>query len=59
VKNPSNTNTTDNWLLGVGAGMAFETKAGVFGISYALGKSTGTPFDFKSAKLHFGFVNEF
>ena len=55
IKNDS----TNNWLLGVGAGMAFETKAGIFEISYALGKTSQIPFDFKAAKIHFGFVNEF
>ena len=49
----------NNWLLGLGAGMAFETKAGIFEISYALGKTDQTPFDFKAAKIHFGFINEF
>ena len=48
-----------DWLLGIGAGMAFETKAGIVGISYALGKTTADPFDFRRAKLHFGFVNSF
>jgi len=59
VKSSNTNEQTEDWLLGIGAGMAFETQAGVFGISYALGKSTGTPFDFKRAKIHFGFVNEF
>lgn len=49
----------NNWLLGLGAGMAFETKAGIFEISYALGKTDQNPFDFKTAKIHFGFINEF
>ncbi len=50
---------SNNWLLSLGAGMAFETKAGIFEISYALGKTDQTPFDFKKAKIHFGFINEF
>jgi hemolysin activation/secretion protein len=45
--------------LGFGAGMAFETKAGIFGISYALGRQTDVPLDFRSSKIHFGYVNIF
>ncbi|PCJ23912.1 MAG: hypothetical protein COA97_10770 [Flavobacteriales bacterium] len=42
-----------------GAGMSFETKAGIFSISYALGKQFDNPIQFRSAKIHFGFVNFF
>ncbi len=45
--------------FGFGAGLAFETKAGLFGVTYALGKQQNNPIDFKSAKLHFGYVNYF
>ncbi len=45
--------------IGVGAGMTFETKAGIFAISYALGKRRGEPFDFQRAKLHFGLISVF
>ena len=45
--------------IGVGAGMTFETKAGIFAITYALGKRRGTSFDFQRAKLHFGLVSVF
>lgn len=44
---------------GFGAGMSFETKAGIFSISYALGKQFDNPILFRSAKIHFGFVNFF
>ena len=44
---------------GFGAGMSFETKAGIFSISYALGKQFNNPIKFSSAKIHFGFVNFF
>lgn len=43
----------------LGAGINFQTKPGVFSISYALGKFADTPFEFASAKIHFGFVNLF
>ena len=45
--------------LGVGAGFSFETKVGIFGLSYAVGKQNGNPVDFRSAKIHFGFLNLF
>lgn len=54
------------FLFGFGLGTAFETKAGVFGISYALGKEPcngSNPdcklLDFRSGKIHFGYVNYF
>lgn len=43
----------------VGAGMNFETKAGIFSLNYALGSQFGNPFDFRSGKIHFGIVNVF
>ena len=45
--------------FGFGAGMSFETKAGIFSISYAIGKQFDNPIEFKTAKIHFGFVNFF
>lgn len=45
--------------FGFGAGMSFETKAGIFSISYAIGKQFDNPIEFRSAKIHFGFVNFF
>jgi len=45
--------------FGFGAGMSFETKAGIFSISYAIGKQFDNPIKFSSAKIHFGFVNFF
>ena len=45
--------------FGFGAGMSFETNAGIFSISYAVGKQFENPIEFKSAKIHFGFVNFF
>ncbi len=45
--------------FGFGAGMSFETRAGIFSISYAIGKQFDNPIVFRSAKIHFGFVNFF
>ncbi len=51
-------NRTD-WPYGFGAGLDFETGAGIFGISYALGSQRGNPVAFREAKIHFGYVNRF
>ncbi|HHM21933.1 MAG TPA: hypothetical protein ENJ20_07900, partial [Bacteroidetes bacterium] len=45
--------------LGFGAGLTFETGAGVFGISVAAGKTDGAPADFTNPKIHFGYVSIF
>ncbi len=44
---------------GFGAGLAFQTKAGMFSISYALGGRQDIPVNFRAAKIHFGYVNMF
>ena len=49
----------NNTFIGSGLGMAFETKAGVFNISYALGKRDDTNFNFHDAKIHLGYVSFF
>lgn len=45
--------------FGFGAGLAFESKAGIFGVSYAIGREQKNPIDFRTSKLHFGYVNIF
>lgn len=45
--------------LGFGAGISFETKAGIFSINYALGRQFDNPFQLRSGKIHFGLVNYF
>ena len=45
--------------FGIGAGIAFETKAGIFGVSYAVGRQQSNPIDFRTSKIHFGYVNIF
>lgn len=44
---------------GVGLGIDFETKAGIFSISYAIGKQFDNPIEIRSAKIHIGYVNRF
>lgn len=45
--------------FGFGAGISFETKAGIFSLSYALGKQFDNPLYLRAAKVHFGIVNYF
>ncbi len=46
--------------LGMGAGIHFETGAGVFGISAAVGRANpGEGLDVRAAKIHIGFVSLF
>ncbi len=47
------------WNMGIGAGINFGTKIGVFGLSIAVGKNKSTPFDLQAAKIHFGYQSLF
>jgi outer membrane protein assembly factor BamA len=53
-----NTHNKDN-PFGFGAGISFETKAGIFSINYALGKQFNNPIELRNGKIHFGIVNYF
>ena len=45
--------------IGIGAGFTFDTRSGIFSLSCALGSQRGNPMQFRSSKLHFGFVSIF
>ena len=46
--------------LGLGAGLNFETRAGIFGISAAVGRrDKGQAVDFRATKFHLGYVSLF
>lgn len=50
----------DNLLLyGFGFGTSLSTKAGLFSISYALGKTGNNPIQISNSKVHLGYVNQF
>lgn len=59
VQNRSNNQLIADTPFGFGAGINFETKAGIFGLSYALGTQKNNPISFKNTKVHFGYVNYF
>ncbi|WP_286494760.1 hypothetical protein [Empedobacter sp. R132-2] len=52
----ANLNTS---LLSLGTGISFLTKMGIFNLSYAVGKTDETSFDFKESKIHFGILSQF
>ncbi len=39
---------------GIGAGISFDTKIGIFSLYYALGSQQHNPLSFKQSKIHFG-----
>lgn len=49
----------DTYPISAGLGMAFETKSGIFNISYAVGKSKFQQFELKNSKIHFGYISVF
>lgn len=44
---------------GAGFGLAFETKSGIFNISYATGKRDDAKLDLRQSKIHLGFASVF
>ena len=52
----ANMNTS---ILSLGTGISFITKMGIFNLSYAVGKTSETSFDFKESKIHFGILSQF
>ncbi len=58
VGSPADIPTLD-WPIGMGSGITFETRAGLFGLSLAFGRRNELPFDFGAPKVHFGYVSLF
>lgn len=44
---------------GTGFGTAFETKAGMFNVAFAVGGGAGVNMNFRQAKIHLGYINRF
>ncbi|NEN23487.1 BamA/TamA family outer membrane protein [Cryomorpha ignava] len=55
----STDNTISDTPFGFGAGINFETNAGIFSLTYALGKQFNNPIEIRSGKIHFGFISFF
>lgn len=45
--------------FGFGVGTNFQTKAGIFSLTYGLGQQKGNPLLIRNGKVHFGFVSLF
>jgi Omp85 superfamily domain len=58
-RNNSQNNKISYTYFGTGLGLAFETKAGIFNLAWAVGKRNDTQFNLRQSKIHFGFVNYF
>ncbi len=58
-QNNSQKKSIDYTYIGAGLGLAFETKAGIFNLAWAIGKRSDTQLSLRQSKIHFGFVNYF
>ena len=45
-----------DYPFGFGLGANLQTKAGIFGLMYALGRQQGNPVNLRQGKIHFGYV---
>lgn len=55
----NSTAKTNDFPYGFGTGITFETKAGLFAISYALGAEQGNRLNFRNGKIHLGYMSYF
>lgn len=58
-ENEASEDALNGFPFAFGAGAVFKTKAGLFSISYALGKLPENKFEFQNARIHFGLINQF
>lgn len=59
IKDESKQPAVSDFPFGFGAGITFESKAGIFAVNYALGAQNNNPVQLRSAKVHFGYLNYF
>lgn len=59
TENHTRTSRSADFPMGFGAGITFETKVGLFGVTLALGRQEQNPVDFRNVKTHFGYVSLF
>ena len=55
----SNSTSYSHTYISAGIGLAFETKTGIFNISWAVGKRNDLKLDLRQSKIHIGFVSLF
>jgi outer membrane protein assembly factor BamA len=56
VKQKTNRVNIDDFPIGFGTGVNFETGIGIISISYALGKQQNNPLNLRQGKIHFGII---
>ncbi len=56
-----NQTTSDKFktYAGTGFGTAFETKAGMFNVAFAVGGGAGVNMNLRQSKIHLGYINRF
>lgn len=59
TRNSSITSNPSYTYIGIGAGMAFETRAGIFNLSWAVGKRSDGDLNLRQSKIHLGYINYF
>ena len=59
VERKTSLNKNGKLYGGAGLGISLETKTGLFSLAYAAGKRPDAPFNFREAKIHFGFITLF
>lgn len=59
VENNAGEEFSSTVFTGLGAGINFQTRGGIFSLFYALGKDDQNQFDLRTSKIHFGYVNRF
>jgi outer membrane protein assembly factor BamA len=58
-RNNSQNANANYTYFGTGLGMAFDVKAGIFNLAWAVGKRNDTQFNLRQSKIHIGFVSYF
>lgn len=59
ARNRAEPNLAIDYPIGFGAGVNFETRAGIFGLTLALGRNNNIPLDLGEPKVHLGYVSVF
>lgn len=59
AENTANAQYSSNVYTGLGAGFSFNTGAGIFSLFYAIGRDLENTFDFRTSKVHFGYISRF
>lgn len=58
-RNQSQPDLSTDFPIGFGGGMSFNSRAGIFALSLALGRRSGEVIDLGAPKVHFGYLSVF